>query len=269
MKMKTIIRFASAIITAGILLVACQKQNAGIGSGNTVFSLMLTDGPSVIFDSVFIDIQKVDIKIENSNGTESVQPLAIQPGIYNIMRYRNGIDILLGTVNLPSGSKIEKLILTLGNRNTAMRNGISYPLALHNNINTFTVNINDDVDDDGDDHHKRSWLDFDASNSIIETSPGHFELNPSLHHFSRHGSGELEGKVLPSAAQPVLVTAISGTDTLTARTEREGEFKIRGIHSSTVKLIIHPSNNYRDSVINNIQVRQGDDTKIATIVLHQ
>ena len=66
-----------------------------------------------------------------------------------------------------------------------------------------------------------------------------------------------------------MVKAISGTDTLIAIPEHEGEFKIRGIRSSTVKLIITPSNGYRDSVINNIQIRRGDDTKLGTIVLHQ
>jgi hypothetical protein len=267
MKMKKKIILALTIIASGIFIVSCKKQDTG--TGNIVLNIILTDGPSIIFDSVFIDIQKADIKIEKTDGTESVQPLSIQPGIYNIMRYRNGIEILLGSVTLPAGSKIEKLILTLGTKNSAMKNNVSYPLALHNNVNTFTVNINDDVDNDGDDNHKKSWLDFDAANSIIEISPGHFELNPSLHNFSRHGSGEVEGKVLPAAGQPVIVTAISGTDTLSTRTEAEGEFKIRGIHSSSVKLIIHPSNNYKDSIINNIPLTQGMDTKISTIVLHQ
>jgi hypothetical protein len=267
MKMNVKTLAAAVIFTTGLFGVSCKKQNDN--STGTLLNVMLTDGPSVVFDSVFIDIQKADIKIEKADGSESTQALSVVPGIYNIMRYRNGIETLLGSVNLPAGSKIEKLILTLGTRNTAMKNGISFPLALHNNINTFTININDDVDNDGDDSHKKTWLDIDASASIIEVSPSHFELNPSMHHFSRHGSGEVEGKVSPSAAQPVIVYAIAGTDTLTVRTEQEGEFKIRGIYSNSVKLVIHPSNNYKDSVISNVALTQGGDTKIGTVVLHQ
>ena len=256
-------------LMALIFAVSCSKNSTGdVTSSQLGLKLFLTDGPSISFDSIFIDIQKVDIKIERQDGTEIWQNLPVQPGIYNILRLRNGVEVLLANVNIPNG-KVEKLKLTLGTRNSAVKSGTSYPLALHNNINEFTINIDDDVDDDGDASHKKFWLDFDGAASIIETSPGHFELSPSLHHFSHHSSAELEGKVRPNDAQPILVYAIAGADTLTTRTEAEGEFKFRGIHTTTVKLIIHPSNNYRDSVINNVHINQGEDTNLGTIVLHR
>lgn len=261
--------FVAISLLAIIFTVSCQKNSTGdVPPGQLGLRLLLTDGPSIIFDSIFIDIRKADIKIEKQDGTELWQNLPIQAGIYNILGLRNGVEALLANTNIPAG-KIEKLKITLGTLNTAIKNGTSYPLSLHNNVNEFIIDINDDVDEDGDASHKKFWLDFDGAGSVVETSPGHYELNPSMHHFCHHSSGEVEGKVRPNDAQPVFVSAIIGSDTVTVRTEREGEFKFRGILASSIKLIIHPSNNYRDSVINNVLIHQGNDTNLGTIVLHR
>jgi Domain of unknown function (DUF4382) len=271
--MKTKKIFFTLVITAifSVIIMSCKKDTSaatGVPAGQNQLKLLLTDGPSLIFDSIFIDIKQVEIKVVKTDGTEQWQTLAIQQGVYNILRLRNGVDAVLSTTVIPDG-KIDKLRLTLGINNSVVKGGITYPLTLHNNVNQFTISIDDDTDEDGDADHVKFWLDFDGHASVIETSPNHFELSPSLHHFSHHSSGEVEGKIKPFGAWPVIVKAISGTDTLTAIPESEGEFKIRGIHTNTISLLIKASNNYKDSVINNIAVKQGDDTKIGTIVLHQ
>ena len=260
----------ATLLLLSVAFIACNKESAsetGIVSpppGKSELKIMLTDDPSTIFDSVFIDIQKVEVKVEMSNGSEHWDTLSIRAGVYNILRFRNGLDTLLAGGYVPNG-EIQKIRVTLGNNNAAILQGVTVPLFLHHN--QITVNIDGDVDH-LDPNHLRLWLDFDGHGSI-RFHNGRFELDLRIGHFSHHNSGELEGKIKPSAAFPVMVKAISGTDTLIAIPEHEGEFKIRGIRSSTVKLIITPSNGYRDSVINNIQIRRGDDTKLGTIVLHQ
>jgi hypothetical protein len=84
-------------------------------------------------------------------------------------------------------------------------------LVLHNNQHQVTINIDGDVDH-LDPDHLRLWLDFDGHGSI-RFHHGRYELDLHISHFSHHNSGELEGKIKPSAAFPVMVKAISGTDT--------------------------------------------------------
>lgn len=251
------------------VMISCKKEvsnSNGVPAGKSQLQVMLTDDPSPIFDSIFIDIQRVEIKVEDSAGTERWDTLNIRAGVYNILNFRNGLDTLLGSGFIPNSS-VEKVKITLGSNNYVMLNGSKTPLVIPAGMNVITLSVDDDVDH-LDDKHKRLWLDFDGMGSI-ELRNGKLELKLHLSHFSHHNSGELEGKIKPSAAFPVVIKAISGTDTLTAIPEQEGEFKIRGIKSSTTKLIITPSNGYKDSVMNNIQIRQGGDTDLGTIVLHR
>src|SRR5689334_20092225 len=95
--MKNSIRIALVIWPAlSFLLYACQKE---AGSDQTDINkphtarIYLTDHQTPVFDSVFIDIQSLEVKLEDdtlSNG--GWVSLAINPGVYNILRFRNGID---------------------------------------------------------------------------------------------------------------------------------------------------------------------------------
>ncbi len=268
---KLLFYFAATLLIFSVGVISCNKESATdnnpvVPAGKNELKIMLTDDPSVIYDSIFLDIQRVEVKVERSNGSEHWDTLSIRAGVYNILRFRNGLDTLLAIGYVPDG-EVEKIRITLGNNNYVMLNGVSIPLALHNNQHQVIINIDGDVDH-LDPDHLRLWLDFDGHGSI-RMHNGRLELDLHIGHFCHNSSGELEGRIKPTAAFPVLVKAISGSDTLIAIPEHEGEFKIRGIRSSTVKLIITPSNGYRDSVINNIPIRRGDDTELGTIVLHQ
>jgi Domain of unknown function (DUF4382) len=269
-KNKLLFYLTVSLLILSFFFVACNKELNSesnlVPAGKNELKIMLTDDPSIIFDSIFLDIQRVEVKVERVNGSEHWDTLSIRAGIYNILRFRNGLDTLLAVGYVPDG-EIEKIRITLGNNNSVVLNGVSIPLFLHNNQHQIIVNIDGDVDH-LDPDHLRLWLDFDGHGSI-RFHNGRLELDLHIGHFSHHNSGELEGKIRPSDAFPVLVRAVSGTDTLIAIPEHDGEFKIRGIRSSTVNLIITPSNGYRDSVITNIPIRRGDETEIGTIVLHR
>ncbi len=263
---------------AGMLMVisffSCNKEMSDsdslsvVPAGKNELKVMLTDDPSLIFDSIFIDLQALEVKVERADGSEHWDTLNIRAGVYNILRLRDGVDTLLGIGYVPDG-RIEKIRLTLGNNNSVMKNGVSFPLQLHNNDHHVVVNIDHDVDETDNDHF-RLWLDFDGHQSIIRLHHNEFELRPKIGHFSHNHSGEIEGKIRPSAAFPVIVAVVSGSDTLVAIPDNDdGEFKIRGIRSSSVKIIITPSNGYKDSVINNVPIRRGDDTQLGSIILHK
>ena len=266
-KLLTLLVMVTTVTT--ILIISCKKElssSNAVPPGKNQLQVMLTDDPSQLFDSIFLDIQRVEIKVEDSAGIERWDSLNIRTGVYNILNFRNGLDTLLGTGFIPNG-RVEKVRITLGSNNFVMFKGITTPPVIPAGMNVITLGVDDDVDH-VDHNHIRLWLDFDGLGSI-ELHNGKLELKLHLSHFSNHNAGELEGKIKPSAAFPVVIKAISGSDTLTAIPEHEGEFKIRGIKTSNAKLIIIPSNGYKDSVINNIQIRQGNDTDLGTIVLHR
>ena len=117
------------------------------------------------------------------------------------------------------------------------------------------------------------WIDFDASRSIQVDNSGSgnnngYRLKSSIKIFTRSTSGSIEGKVLPRAANPI-VMAINGTDTATAIPEHEGEFKIMGLRAGTYKVLIQGQNNYLDTTIQNVVVRNREDTHLPAVTLHQ
>lgn len=262
---------AAGIMTLmALLIVACQKEQTvgeDVPPGMKKLNVFLTDDPSLVFDSIFIDIRMLEVKVERTNGTEFWDTLSIRAGVYNILKFRNGVDTLLTAAYIPNG-EVKKIRLTLGTQNSVMKNGNSFPLALHNSNRQVIIDIPDV--DQIDPNTFAIWIDFDGHGSIIRLRDNVFELRPRIHCFSNSHGGRIEGEIKPRAALPAIVKVIAGTDTLLAVTDNDdGDFKIRGIRSNTVKLIVIPSNGYKDSVINNIQLSPGRDTKLGDIVVHQ
>jgi hypothetical protein len=273
MKNKKTLLLLASIMAVVVIFFSCQKivdapaDEANIPPGKSELQIMLTDDPSQIFDSIFIDIKRVEVKVKDSTGAERWDTLIIRAGIYNILRFRNGLDTLLATGYIPNG-QIKKIRITLGTNNFVMLNGVSMPLNLNSSDAVITLDVDGKVDRIGTRRFK-IWLDFDGHGSIRIKSNGRLELKLKLSHFCNSNSGEIEGEIKPGGALPAIVKAIAGTDTLTAIPDREGEFKIRGIKTSTATLIITPSNGYKDSVITNIPIRMGNDTDLGKIVLHR
>jgi hypothetical protein len=266
------------ILSIAILsLIACQKE-AGLGGPDQLdrphaLVVYLTDHETPVFDKVFIDIRKLEVKIEDDTlPGDGWITLAINPGIYDILRFRNGLDTLFATGSLPN-ARLKKIRLTLGTQNTAENNGQVFPLNIDDSdreivadleVNNFEIS-NGQV---------FFWIDFDAGNSIQVDNSGSgnnngYRLRAHIKIFSQSHTGRIEGKVLPLAADPI-VMAINGTDTATAIPDAsDGEFKIVGLTPGTYKLFVDGSNNYQDSTLNNILVKSGEDTHVPTIFLHQ
>lgn len=260
---------------------ACKKDDSHEGETNhgglpglpgthSTLQVYLTDHQSLIFDKIFIDIQKVEIKVED-NGVDSLGgwfTLSIRPGVYDILTLRNGVDTLLGTGSIPANRKLQEIRITLGNNNSVVLEGKTFPLFLKDDKNEIRIKLDDIRVDEVANGQFRFSIDFDGGRSIREHH-GDFELEPEIKAFTHGSSGRIEGKVQPSAAQ-AMVLAINGTDTVSARPEHEGEFKIVGLKAGTYQLFLDATaNNYKDSTISNIVVRSNEDTKLGTIRLHQ
>jgi hypothetical protein len=277
MKNKKII---PSFILVGIFMIglyACTKDRSAsqqnIQSNQPATAkIYLTDHQTPIFDSVFIDIQKLEVKLEDSNSiNDGWVTLTINPGVYNILRFRNGLDTLFANGTLPN-SHIRKIRLTLGTNNSLMKNGQSIPLKIKDNDKQVVANL-DDSNFDVTGSQVFFWIDFDAGNSIQVDNSGSgnnngFLLKPHIKIFTHSKSGRIAGKVFPKAADPI-VKAIIGSDTATAIPDHEGEFKIVGLNAGTYKIFIDAQNGYVDTTINNVIVRKGEDTHFPTINLHQ
>jgi hypothetical protein len=263
-----------------IAICSCQKEasnpNGSIVNANKPHSIAiyLTDDETPIFDSIFIDIQKLEVKIEDDSlGTEGWFNLAIHPGVYDILRLRNGLDTLFATGTLPN-ARVQKIRLTLGTQNSVMRNGQRFPLSVHDNDREVVANLDNTNVEIVPPNQVLFWIDFDASHSIQtdNSGPGNnngYRLKSHIRIFSRGNSGRIEGHVLPKAANP-LVMAINGTDTTMAiPDDDDGEFKIVGLNAGTYRIFIDGRNNYNDTTINNVIVRNREDTHLPTITLHQ
>lgn len=276
--MKKIIRFAVvAVISVSVIFYSCQKDISGNTSdvnkphGVTIY---LTDHQTPIFDSVFVDLQGLEVKLEDDTLPNSGWVnLNINPGVYNILRFRNGLDTLFATGTLPN-ARVKKVKLILGTQNSVTKNGQVFPLRIKDEDREVIANLdasNFEITTSG---QVLFWIDFDAGNSIQVDNSGSgnnngYRLKSHIKIFSRSHSGEIEGKILPLAADPI-VKAVIGSDTATAiPDDDDGEFKIVGLTAGTYKLIIDGQNGYNDTTINNVIVRNREDTHLPTILLHQ
>jgi hypothetical protein len=257
------------LISALFVFAACKKSaTTSNDTGLSNVSIYLTDDPIVNVDQLLVDIQGVEVKIED-DGVDSLGGwfrLNIRAGVYDILKFRNGIDTLFASGQFPSGRKLQKLRLTLGSNNSVVVNGQNFPLALHNNESTIIVKLEDASVDVVSAGQVRFWIDFDAGRSVRQNG-NTFELRSQLKAFSKGKSGSIEGRVSPASAKSTIM-AINGTDTAMAMPDGEGEFKIPGLNAGTYQVFIHPTaNNYRDTVINNVVVRNSEDAHIGTIQL--
>jgi len=262
---------------------ACRK-NTGAGGTNSTVNIHLTDDPSFVFDNVFIDIRQLEIKVEDSADLENESeheaehgrddangdtkggwmPLSIRAGVYDVLRFRNGLDTLLSSSDFPNSRTLKKIRLTLGSNNSVTLNGVSFPLTVKDKDNIVVINLEELVRGS----QLNWWLDFDASSSI-QRHGNDFELKPHVKAFRKENAGGIEGRVLPPDALP-MVFAIRGADTASAKPSGEGEFKIVGLKAGTYVVWVHATaNSYKDTVIQQVIVAGKDDTHLPAITLHK
>jgi hypothetical protein len=281
---------ASLLVAFMLIFSACTKSDINASAGGKV-SVFLTDGPGE-FDSVFIDIQKVEVKIDNDslykNDDDRCKDdddrdddqkrkddygewvnISFTPAIIDVLSLRNGVETKLGEANIASGT-VRKIRITLGTQNRVVKNGVSSTLELRNETKNFLyIKLYDK-------HRQRMadstsvsvWVDFDVANSIYEKD-GKFYLRPVLRPFNNKNFGEVEGKVLPLEAKAVVrITNGAGFNGV-ALPNREGKFKLRGLESGTYTVTVQGLAPYVDKVISNIVVTKGKETELGVITLTQ
>jgi len=281
---------ASLLVAFMLIFSACTKNGIDSSAGGKV-AIYLTDGPGE-FDSVFIDIQKVEVKIDTSTGYRNNDDrckddddrddhqkrrddygewvnINFTPAIIDVLSLRNGVETKLGEANILAGT-VRKIRITLGTQNRVVKNGVSSTLELRNETNNFLyVKLYDKHRQRMSDSTSVSvWVDFDVANSIYEKD-GKFYLKPVLRPFNNKNFGVVEGKVLPLEAKAVVrITNGAGFNGV-ALPNREGKFKLRGLESGTYTVTVQGLAPYVDKVISNVVVTKGKETELGVITLTQ
>lgn len=288
------------IVMVIAVFAACQKDVSATGEGTKQRVMVyLNDDPSVDFAKVLVDIRYVEVKIDTARGRHdnddddddhgddgddddddndddhhghdshgNWDTLMVTPGLYDLLRLRNGVDTLLAQGQVLNGT-IKKIRLTLGDNSRVFTDSVnSAPLRICDNRHYVYVKIKHTNIDTIPGGQIRINIDFDVSKSI-KIENGQFCLKPHLKSYGHHNSGKLEGKVFPYAARP-LVKAYNATDTSYAIPWENGKYKITGLTPGTYTVLFDATvSSYRDTSISNVRISRERETELPAITLRQ
>lgn len=287
MKNKHIFFTAIMAVMASVMMTACNKNTSAEANatGKQELSLFLTDGPG-IFDKVLVDIRSVKVLVDTGKDTRRHdttnwdragandqrkdssfvwETLKITPGVYDILKFRNGADTLLASSGIAKGS-IRVIKIELGTNNAVVKDSVTYPVVLPaNSPNYILITLKGNECEEYLPGKIRLWLDFDITRSIILDGSKYY-LRPVFHFFTVVNTASLAGTVTPREAHP-LVVAFNGSDTAYALPDGDGRFKFRGLKDGTYTVYVNASNGYISTTINNVIIKAPNETSLGTIKL--
>lgn len=294
MKTTQIFLYALLFLAAGAFFAACKKsESVEIPRDKQRLTLYLTDGPG-FFDQVFVDMRSVQVLVDTTKDTRRNDTcnwdrvgagyglganlrkdsglvwanLNINPGVYDILNLRNGVDTLLSSTEIPKGA-IRLIRIEIGTNNAVVKDSVTYPVSWPANVpNYILVKLKGHELEEFQPGQIRLWLDFDISRSIVMVSNNKFILRPVIHFFVVKQTASVSGKIKPMKAKPV-ITLFNNTDTAYALPDRDGNFKMRGLRSGTYSLYVNASEGYRDTTISNVVVQAPKNTHVSPIELRQ
>lgn len=243
--------FAAAV---SALWVGCEDDNS---TQTTSVKVHMTDAPGN-FEKVNVDLKGVEFQMDN----QTTVNLDVRPGVYNLLDLVNGIDTLIASDEVPSGT-LTQVRLVLGDDNTVVVDGVEYPLAtpsaqqsgLKLNMNTILVpGGNFDL-----------LLDFDAHQSVILTGNGTYQLKPVLRVIDAALTGSIHGSIATTLALPALVSVTNGSVTYTTITDEDGHFLIRGLQTGIFAVTVTPELPFLPIVLADVNVTVGVVTELTVL----
>ena len=164
--------FLSVLILAIFIFQGCAKENSVTEPITEIktqspFELYLTDCP---FEAEEVNVEIIGVVLEDRDGEK--ETLTTDSGIFNLLNFTDGIDILLAYGNI-SLDNLKNIYIELGSQNTIVVDGETFPLQLVED-NIVKINVNLDRLD-----QVEFLVDFFACTSIIENANGFF-LKPVI-----------------------------------------------------------------------------------------
>lgn len=224
----------------------------------------LVDAPGD-YDAVNIDIQ--DVMINRNDGDNGWQSIGnVTPNVYNLLELIGGIDALLVDSEVPSG-KISQIRLVLGDNNSVVVNGETFPLATPSAQQSgLKLNVHQDLVGGV----KYTFiLDFMVDKSIVVEGNGNYSLKPTIRVITEATSGAISGMVNPFDYQ-VEVSAVTGAEEpIVTLTNEEGKFMLHGVPAGTYNVTFTPdeASGFSPKTVEGVVSVLGENTNMGTIEL--
>lgn len=262
------LRFLS-LLTVLIGVFAFTACNTNSGSGTGTMKISLTDAPAA-YDQVNIEIRQVlvnqdeDAEEPDTNGEDNDEgeedngwySILDDSMTVNLLDYQHGATLELGETELEAG-QYNQVRLILGDNNTVVIDGETYFLNTPSAQQSgYKLLVNANVEEG---QVYELVIDFDASQSIVETGNGNYILKPVLRTVDLEEEASISGTVLPVEAEP-FVYAIVDQDTVGTQPDDEGNFKLVGLEDATYNVSFNPTNDaYADSLVEGIELEEGEE----------
>lgn len=248
----------------GLFALALSFSARKVKTDNTApasypVSVRMTDSPGP-YDAVYVDVKGVEI----TGGNGKTVLMNVNPGIYNLLNFTNGLDTQIARSVL-SDSRINQIRLILGNNNSLVLDSITYPLStpgaeqsgLKLNVNyTLQAGVAYAI-----------LLDFDANKSIVDKGNGAYSLKPVIRTVEKAISGAVKGNIVPAGINAVITATSSSNETYTTQVSVSGGFMLMGIPAGVYTIVITPDAPYAVKTITDITVSAGSNADLGSIAL--
>ena len=254
----------SVVLTGMVLFIlfSCGKED--ISENAARLRIKLTDAASPVLKEMYLDIETIEVLATDSAGNEGDWvALAFTGGEYNLLKLMNGRTVQLTDEYFPSGGKIDKIRMTLGNNNR-MVTVTNDPIPLQKSPSITEHLIIHDVDAALTAHFIINVvIDINAALSVYELN-GNWYLDPRARAYPETYGGSLRGYVAPPEASPVVLITREGDSLFTFPEGEEGMYLFTGLHEGKwkVHLIANPESGYRDTIFYSDSILQGKITEI-------
>ena len=264
---------AAAFVGACLALNSCSKDddsNNGGAAGTSRLEVRLTDSPGD-YEEVNINIKEVRIHTSATagNNDQGWQTLTnLNPGIYNLLDFANGVDTLIASANLPAGhiSQIRLVLEDSGNTIKLEDDNTLYdldtPSAQQSGLKLL---INADLVANVT---YVLLLDFDVARSVLQTGNGQYKLKPVIRVITNAVAGGIEGTISPVSAHPS-VFAVQGTDTIAGAIAdaNNGYFLIQGLAAGSYDVHFNSHIDSLDTILTSVGVTDDDITDMGSVPL--
>jgi len=261
------ILFGCFALTAMLFAQSCDDDSDNNStSGTSRVKISMTDAPGD-YDQVNIEVVGVKYKGTTDTGEEGwIDFDGVEPGVYNLLDLTGGVTVMLADDEIPAGH-LGQIRLILGDDNTVVKDGITYPL---NTPSAQQSGLKLKIDQDLEPNVTYNFLvDFDVHNSIVVQAggSGNYNLHSVLRVTAEEATGSISGFV--TNLVPVTASVQVGDTVVTADTDASGNFVLHGIPAGTysVTLTADPSLGLPPVTIDNVVVVNGDVTDVGNITL--
>ncbi len=268
-----IIAFAVMLSTLALgWMSGCNKITSFNSRNNNpgTLQIKLTDAPAH-YDSVMIDIQKVEVQGVDSSNVNSWQVVSDSSMMVNLLDLTNGAYKVIGEKRLEPGT-YPQIRLILGSNNYVVVDGQQHALKVPSGQQSgLKINANATIKPG---YTYTLLLDFNAARSIVHTGNSHsanrkFILKPVIRASNEAITGAIAGTIAPAGTNPT-VYGINGSDTVSTvfADTTTGEFKLVGLQAGTYSVSIVPADTtYSDTTLTGVSVAVGQTQQLDTVTL--